>query len=176
MLADGDVANNGLADLERQNLIARHLASPKLPIEELTYQESDFVSLGEKTAELLSAMVVSETIKSLRDDAEISEWVHLGLSLHKKKKAEECLFCEQSLPIERISALERHFNDAYERLTKSLAETTKTINGISERLSELEIPHGTQFYEDLADEYETHRVTVQTRARWGLERMDCRAW
>ena len=137
------------------------LASPKTPIVELTYQEPKFVALGEKTAELLSVKVVSETIQSLRDDAETSEWVRQGLDLHNKHRAVECLFCERPLPSQRLSALEQHFNDAYRQFINSLDGAKTEISGFSESLSALEVPNGAQFYEHLVEEFESIRSGLE---------------
>ena len=161
MLADRDAANHRLEDAERENLTAQHLASPKPPIEELTCQEPDFVSLSEKTAELLSSAVVSETIQSLKDDAETSEWVRQGLDLHKKHNAVECLFCEQSLPGHRLAALEQHFNAAYQRFIKSLEESTTEIEWAAKSLSTIETPSSAQFYDHLVEEYEPIRSELE---------------
>ena len=157
MITDGDSANHRLEDADRERLISQYRAFPKPVIEDIAYQGSTFVLLKEKTADLLSATVVSETIQSLRDDVETSEWVRQGLDLHKKQNAIECLFCEQPLLGQRISALERHFNAAYEKLINSLDESIGEIDHISESLSALDIPRGAQFYEHLAEEYEAIR-------------------
>ena len=153
LLSDGDVANHGLEDFEREKLVAQHRASPKLTIKELTYSEPGFVSLKDKTAGLLSTTVVSETIQSLRDDAETSGWVRQGLALHIRQDAEECLFCEQTLPAQRLSTLERHFNTAYRKLMSSLDESAAEISQASKSLSSLEVPNEAQFYEHFVEEY-----------------------
>ena len=161
MIADRDSANHHLEDADRERLISQHRAFPKPVIAEIAYQGPDFVLLKEKAAELLSTTVVSETIQSLRDNVETSEWVRQGLDLHKKQNAAECLFCEQSLPGQRISALERHFNAAYEKLINSLDESTVEIDHISESLSALNIPQGAQFHEHLAEAYEAIRLEIE---------------
>ena len=112
MLSDGDVGNHRLEDSKRAGLITQHRASPKPTIEELTYREPDFDSLRSKTTDVLSETVVSEIIQSLRDDAKTSGWVRQGLDLHKTQGSTECLFCDQALPEQRLSALERHFSTA----------------------------------------------------------------
>ena len=161
MLSDGDVGNHRLEDSKREGLITQHRASPKLTIEELTYREPDFDSLRSKTADVLSETVVSEIIQSLRDDAETSGWVRYGLDLHKKQGSTECLFCDQVLPGQRLSALERHFSTAYESLMNSLDELSAEIDLALASVSKSDAPQGVQFYEHLVKEYEAISTDIE---------------
>ena len=161
MLSDGDVGNHRLEDSKREGLITQHRASPKPTIEELTYREPDFDSLRSKTADGLSETVVSEIIQSLRGDAKTSGWVRQGLDLHKTQGSTECLFCDQALPEQRLSALERHFSTAYESLMNSLDELSAEISHASVSVSKLNAPQGVQFYEHLVKEYEAISTDIQ---------------
>ena len=161
MLSDGDVGNHRLEDSKREGLSTQHRASPKPKIEELTYREPNFDSLRSKTADVLSETVVSEIIQSLRDDAETSRWVRQGLDLHKKQGSTECLFCDQALPGQRLSALERHFSTAYESLMNSLDELSAGINHVLASVSKLDAPQGVQFYEHLVTEYEAISIDIE---------------
>ena len=161
MLSDGGVGNHRLEDSKREGLITQHRASPKPTIEELTYREPDFDSLTSKTADVLSETVVSEIIQSLRDDPETSGWVRQGLDLHKKQGSTECLFCDQALPRQRLSAFERHFSTAYESLMNSLDELSAEIDHASASVSKLDAPQGVQFYEHLVKEYEAISTDIE---------------
>ena len=161
MLSDGGVGNHRLEDSKREGLITQHRASPKPTIEELTYREPDFDFLTSKTADVLSETAVSEIIQSLRDDAETSGWVRQGLDLHKKHGSTECLFCDQALPRQRLSAFERHFSTAYESLMNSLDELSAEISHASISVSKFDAPQGVQFYEHLVKEYEAISTDIQ---------------
>ena len=154
MVSVGGVADYRLEDSELEGLITQHRASPKPTIEELTYSEPNFDSLRSKTADVLSETVVSEIIQSLRDDVEVSRWVRQGLDLHKKQGGTECLFCNQALPGQRLSALERHFSTAYETLMDSLEDLSAQISHASAFVSNIDAPKEVQFYEHLAKENE----------------------
>ena len=161
MLSDGDVANHRLEDSRWEGLRTQHLASPKPTIEELTYREPDFGSLRSKTADVLSETVVSEVIQSLRDDAETSRWVRQGLALHKTQGSTECLFCDQALPGQRLSALDRHFSTAYESLMTSLDALSSEIKQASASVSQLDAPQRVQFYEHLVKDYEAITTDIE---------------
>ena len=154
MLVDGDVANYHLKDTERERLNVKMRASQKDIIHELTYTEPDFTSLKNKVVDLLSVTVISKTIDSLKDNPAISEWVCHGLPLHKKQDVTECLFCGQSLPEQRLSELEQHFNTAHSDLINSLDKLTKNIDRALKSVSVLETLNRTMFYEHLIEEYD----------------------
>ena len=153
MVADGDAENHHLEEAERETLFSQHRASPKAVVQEVPNQSHNFPSLRERTTTLLSYSVVSETIQSLRDDAEIGEWVHKGLQLHKERDAVECLYCGQPIQHERLSAMERYFNAEYEKFNESVDELAAEITQITESWLALSVPHSTQLYEHLEDEY-----------------------
>ena len=154
MFSDGNAEMHHLGEAEREALLARHRASPKSAVEELPKQNHDFHSLRERTATLLLHSVVSETIQSLSDDPEIGTWVLTGLELHKERGASECLYCGQPIPHQRLSALERHFNAEYQRFIESLNGLAGEVGQASESWLSLNVPHRTQFYEHLDEEYE----------------------
>ena len=154
MVAESAAEKHHLDEAEREILFAQHRASPKPAVEEVPNQNHNFPSLRERTAALLSHSVVSETIQSLRDDHEIGEWVHKGLQLHKERDAMECLYCGQTIPHQRLSAMERHFNAEYQKFTESLHDLASEIWQISKSWLALSIPHRTQFYDHLGEEYQ----------------------
>ena len=155
MMEDGTTANYLLQDVERETLLSQHIATHKSAIEEVAYQAPDFGTLSNTVADLLAKTVVSQTLQSLGDDAETSQWVRAGLNLHKKLNASECLFCTQSLPVQRISALEEHFSAAYEELMRLIDQSIEDFNALTESLGAMKIPHRTQFHDHLVGKCET---------------------
>ena len=161
MLANGDEASYRLGDAERAQLIAQHRASPKEEIRKHSHDVPDFTSLEGRLAGVLSRTVVSDTIQSLREDSEASEWVHRGLGIHRRHNVSDCIFCGQSLSPQRMSALDMHFNSAYDDLTHSLDRLDAEINGISKSVAKLEAPDGSKFYEQFSQEYDDVRLELK---------------
>ena len=155
MLVDGDHGIHRLQDADRSELITQHSAPARLPVEEPAYDEPGFVSLRTKTADLLSVSVIAETIQSLSDDTELSNWVRQGLELHGKRDTATCLFCLQSLPAQRMPDLEGHFNAAYQDHLNSLANLTDELDVAAESLTTFIPPNSALFYERFVDEYES---------------------
>lgn len=154
MLVIGDSKDHRLTESDEIGLKTQLGEAPKHSISEFVYQEPDFDGFGKQAANLLSTTVVSETIQSLRIDVEATEWVQQGYSLHKKRCAAECLFCNQPLLGQRLSDLERHFNVAYEDFINELEIGKAEIGLALESLSDLKVPHKAEFYQQLIWEFE----------------------
>ena len=104
--------------------------------------------------QLLKTTVISATIQSLQDDQNLSSWAHEGIGLHDSYGAMQCLFCEQTLPQDRLDNLKAHFNAEYEHLLKNIDEQIKLIKQAARDSESIVLPHGSQFYEDLGKGYE----------------------
>ncbi len=154
MSIDNDAATQQLSEVVREKLISQHRASPKPKVQVLTYQLPVFRPLDEDVTALLSTTVVSAAIQSLKEDPELSAWVHQGLGLHQERNAPRCLFCEQVMSKDRMALIEAHFNAEYEQFIKRLDDKTTEIQAASKAASELALPNRAELYDDLAEEYE----------------------
>lgn len=113
----------------------------------------DLTALTGEVKTLLQKTVVSQTIESLAKDTETSEWVKQGLQLHKDHKSENCKFCEQRIPAERIKALEGHFNDEFKALDAALTSKIAAITQTTSALGSVQMPAPEKFYDDLKTKY-----------------------
>jgi wobble nucleotide-excising tRNase len=161
MTADGDAATHRLTEAGREKLLAQHRATPKPKVQSLTYQQPALKSLADAVSDLLSTTVVSAAIQSLKDDPALSAWARQGLVLHQERHAVKCLFCEQTMPKDRLAALEAHFNAAYEQFMEELDDKITEIRSASNAASELALPNRAQLYDDLAAEYEPAEAALQ---------------
>ena len=118
-----------------------------------------------KVSELLSATVVSAVIESLSRDPELATWIFEGLKKHKDRNVTTCLFCGQYIPPDRMSALEAHFNDEYERLQQSLDAESKAVSRLIESAGAISTPDKARFYDDLSDEYKLCLAEFQNDVR-----------
>ena len=164
IVTNGDITVHRLGDTERDRLLARRLEQPKRKISELTYRIPALSTYARKASQLLKATVLSMTIQSLKDDQALSTWIREGLGLHRSHQANQCLFCEQPLPEDRIQRLNAHFNAEYENFLSSIDEQIEILQNESEAAEQAEVPHGTAFYEELTATYVTRRDEF-TKAR-----------
>lgn len=158
MLATNDKGLHLLADEERDSLLAQSRAIRKEEISKGDYRLPGLKQYQETASKLLQRTVVSSAIARLKDDPELASWVRQGLGLHQQRNSETCLFCEQSLPNERIPSLEAHFSAEYERLIQYLDEEISRIEAVWRSIRQMELPNRAEFYEDLASDYEKAQV------------------
>ena len=112
MAKAGSSTTHGLTAEECERLHARHRATPKARVAEVVYAMPDLKVIGDRVAEILTETVVSAAIGALKGDPRLADWSREGLTLHRDRRAERCLFCEQPLPADRVAALEAHFSAA----------------------------------------------------------------
>ena len=154
MLNSGNGKNHRLAEDLRRSLRLQINETPKEKIGEIKYTFPKLSEISADVVKLLKMTVVSATIQSLEHDERLSSWVHEGINLHDSYGTMQCLFCEQTLPQDRMDRLKAHFNAAYERLLENIDEQIGVLELAAEDTASLELPHGSQFYDDLAKGYE----------------------
>ncbi len=155
MATDGDGASHRLNDAERERLLTQHRAPPKPKVQEIRYSLPDFKRIAANLSELLQTTVVSAALEALKSDPTVAEWTRQGLKLHRDRKAERCLFCEQQLPADRLAALEAHFSTQYEQFIQRLDQSIGELQAMSRAAAELRVPNKAELYDDLAPEFQT---------------------
>lgn len=142
-----------LDDIAKDRRKKQHLATPKDRLSEITYTFPDLKRLCEEVRGILSRTVVSSVIATLRDDPDLASWVRDGLSKHKDRKAQTCLFCTQPLPPQRLKELEAHFSDEYERFISEIDRKIHDIENLMRGLDNLTLPNKAEFYDDLSSDF-----------------------
>ena len=161
MVNDGIAASYRLSHHEREALLTRHRTSQKSKLQEVVNNFPQLKELTDKVSALLRKTVMSATIAALRDDSSLSEWTRQGLLLHKKRRSETCLFCQQPLPQNRLEELEAHFNAEYENFLHEIEEQIQELESAAKQVSEFKLPHRAEFYDDLLTEFETARQEIE---------------
>ncbi len=155
--------NYRLSDNEHNALRRQSIQMPKNKIEEITYRIPALMAYAEAVSRSLNKTVVSATIQSLKSDTSLSRWIDQGLELHQSRDANRCLFCEQTLPINRLEQLEAHFNAEYKQfmgvLDAQIKELRSELDGIN-AINTVSLPNSAQFYEHLSAKYEDARNSL----------------
>jgi len=163
MAKASDAEAHLLSEDERERLIAQHQSTPKPKVIEVTYSLPDFAAIRVKLSELLTTTVVSAAIESLKTDSELAEWTRDGLKLHRDRKSDQCLFCEQLLPKDRLASLEAHFSAQYEQFLQKLDQFIRDLKKYSKETSDLRLPSKAELYDNLSGEFEAaERVLTET--------------
>lgn len=155
MTAAGGAASRRLRDEQREALLAQHQATPKPKVSGVTYQVPPLHVLADQAAALLGTTVVSSAIQSLKDDSALGEWVRHGLGLHKDRRSDKCLFCEQPLPASRLGELDAHFNAEYERFLRRVDEQIRALEAADTQAAQVGVPNPAELYDDLRADFDS---------------------
>ena len=160
MLDSGSGDIHRLTDSEREKLHSQRNATLKPKVDTLIFKIPDSESITDRLLELLKTTVVSETIESLKAEPELAKWVRQGLALHQGQSAELCRFCEQPLPKGRLTALEAHFNDQYERLIQRIDQKINELKAMSRDSENPDMPDEARLYDDCQQEFQAAKVQL----------------
>ena len=150
-----------LSDEEKIRLQTQCRATPKQKVSEIKYTLPDFDAIISDLSVHFSTAVVSDTIEALKANSALSDWTKQGLELHCKLAAEQCLFCEQPLPKDRLSALENHFNTQYVTFIERLTQSIVQMKSLHDELDMLHLPDQATLYEELAEDYQTAKSKLE---------------
>lgn len=131
--------------------------TPLALIQPVNIQLPDFKLIIEKMKELGETTVLSQIISSLKEDSEISNWVHHGLGLHKNKKTDVCLYCGNNIDPHRVQSLEAHFSDALDKFQSTCRQYEQTLQQRKLHFPEV---NPLQFYLELREEVESKTVII----------------
>lgn len=153
MLSDPDAASYRVSSTQRDDLRAQSSERLKTPIDNILYELPELSTVAETANRTLETTVVSEAIRSLRDDPDLSNWVLEGLGIHKSRSNEQCLFCDQELPGARLERLNAHFNTEYQDLRTRIADYIAKLRSEVEAIRSVALPNAAQFYEEFSHDY-----------------------
>jgi wobble nucleotide-excising tRNase len=108
--------------------------------------------------------VVSQALDGLARNPRAEQWVRAGLPLHSiqadGKHAENCIFCDQPLKEARVSELEAHFNESYQRFIIELDEVMAGVDRAATDLSRRDLPKTMEIAEHLRERYTAAREAL----------------
>ena len=124
------------------------------------YVFPDFKSIADRVSELLNKTIISAVIDVLKDDSVLADWIRQGLALHRDRSVEQCQFCKQRLPEDRLTSLEAHFSDQYEQFIRHLDQQISELQELGSTAKELRLPHTADFHDDLHSEFKSSEVKL----------------
>lgn len=134
-LTDADILTKSQLELAIKQ--AKPIKKNKIILNIELKNKNDLVDFIQKTKDILSRQVIAKVIEELKEDQQLSDWVKLGIALHKGKR-EKCAFCGNTISKYRIEDLENHFSEAVKKLDTDIDElihsweTVKCVNEIAE--------------------------------------------
>jgi wobble nucleotide-excising tRNase len=121
---------------------------------------------------ILSKTVEIVVIDRLKNNPNISKWVEEGIHLHKETDLNNCEFCNQQLPVDRIPQLLSYFNDADKSLKmdiESLLERTRIIYSLISKLSFMDEAN---LYDEFQEDYKEEVENLKTYKAQLLDKVE----
>lgn len=127
---------------------------PSVQLFEISFIQA---TVKEYITDILRQTPVNNTIESLKQNAEIGDWVETGLSLHDASNAEVCLFCGSKIPHQRLDVLRDHFNKSYKELSDKIVHAINLLNAKCQQFEQFagNAPNKALLYPELQQEYST---------------------
>ncbi len=161
MAAAQNVESYRLDDTTRNNLLLQHHATERARVQEAVYNPPQMKQLHEEVANIRTTTVVASVIQELKDDPPRGNWTREGLLLHKERESQDCLYCGQTLPVDRQAALEAHFSAEYNRFLQRVDELHEQLETISRDTVSVSLPDKAALYDDLGLRYETAALSFR---------------
>lgn len=158
----GPASGENPSEQEQEELLKRTRASYKEGVAKPSATLPDIAAIRDDVALLRKRAVVSEAIDELTADAEVAQWVQQGLSLHAARESQDCFYCGQTVPAERVEALKKHFSDAVTKLQGDIEEVLGRIDATQTELTRIAFPRNAEIADHLAERYAKLHESAKT--------------
>jgi wobble nucleotide-excising tRNase len=101
-----------------------------------------------KVKNICTETSASESIKRLKENADIASWVESGVDIHSLHSSEICEYCLQKIPEERLLSLANHFNDSDKLLKNKLEFIINEGQAIKSGVQPNNFPGSHQLYDE----------------------------
>jgi wobble nucleotide-excising tRNase len=116
-----DDATHILADQLREQLRATlNLPAPRPKLAPLTMPSGKLADLARTLQTLLSKTVGVLALEELREHPSMLGWLRTGLDYHSEKSLNDCLFCGNEIPPDRMDNLRAAIDDRFDRLMSEI--------------------------------------------------------
>ena len=144
---------------DRKRAIGKAMKPVDLPPRGILLEQD---ALNDVRQLLTTSVLGNAPISELVGHSDRSKWVQEGISLHQN--LEECLFCGQALPADRIEALNAHFDESFKKLQADIDSFIKHLKQ-SESASKSYLnsfPALSDVYEDLQEELQKSHAAYES--------------
>jgi wobble nucleotide-excising tRNase len=110
---------------------------------------------------VLTMTASNEAIAKLQTNRELESWIRIGLSHHTDST--QCEFCGSTIPEARLSALQKHFSEAYEQLA---AEVASCISTLEKTDMSIVLPDERDFIPDIRAQFTALKAKIADWNAW----------
>ncbi len=155
---------------QRERLIKEE---PKSAIPELPTLELNFSDLKDKVKNVVERKIVkAEKIEELVKYALLDKWVKDGKDLHQQFNLKVCAFCGNPITESRWEALERHFDEEYEKLENEIEHLINDIDEIKTRVERSFNINKDNFYSNFQEELDALVNNYKEKSELFLNELD----
>ncbi len=170
--ADQDPSRFSMSEATVKSDRAIHTASSRSTLQVLTFSLPDLADHVSRVNSLLARTATSQVIEDLRSQPEVADWVQRGVELHDARGAEQCLYCDQKLPSDRIASLKLHFDNALLQLQSQIRAAKHEIEAERTRVASLKVIDSARLHEALTQEWETAVEDFQEEKKTTIGELD----
>ncbi|MFA7083492.1 MAG: AAA family ATPase [Arcobacteraceae bacterium] len=110
-------------------------------------------TIKEKVKNILNTSLIVKEITRLKEFPKIGKWVEEGIAIHKENNSQQCEFCNQKLPEDRLLELEQHFSDEFIKLKDKI---TKAIEWLPTQIIKIDaLENDFEIYPEFKEEFKT---------------------
>lgn len=115
-------------------------------------------TIKEKVKDILNTSLIVKEIARLKEFPTIGKWVGEGIAIHKENNSQECEFCNQKLPEDRLLKLEQHFSDEFIKLKDKI---TKAIEWLPTQIIKIEaLENEFELYPEFKEDFKTLKESL----------------
>lgn len=174
---DEDAGKHKLEDEARDDALIECRATAKDSLAEFALPAVDPDALLDEIRSILNQAVVRTAIKTLSELLEAEQWVAEGMRLHKEATSNTCLYCNNTVSVDRLDDLEAHFNEECERLVSEIDSLLDKARGQAACIDSIEFPDSARLFEHMKSGYEEsvkyhneHRILLMS---WYCSAIEC---
>lgn len=153
------------ATVNQEQLDSITVPEMPLPPNEANPQNTDFAQVAASLPSLVAALLArtsqANALRRLIDEPEVARWVEEGVAIHRQHSSENCEFCDQPLPAERMARLAEHFGVEDQRLKADIEAASRMIRALSDSLTELSLPPRIALYSELRADFDSACETFE---------------
>ena len=122
-------SNNSILDINQKIKNIAHPAEDK--INEILALRIPLNDINSQVSSILAQTVTSEAIEALKNNHAAATWVQKGMQIHNA--GDQCLFCEGVYTAERVSRLNRHFDESMIQIQQNIDTLDTQISKYEEQ-------------------------------------------
>jgi len=152
-----------MANVDRLKESIKPNILPKVELDIKLIEATRLQEIEKKVSNVLEANLVVNEIERLKKYPDIGSWVEQGIKIHKDYKSTECEFCNQTLPVQRIEELERHFSRAFLELKEKISKALEWLP--TQKILDISLDNEIEFYPEYQETFKKTKKNLKNEIK-----------